>query len=110
MTVTGDIGHGHSIQPFGWSPDRSIPANAERFAGIADIEKVGIVINHPVPDGKDCQGVAVIHFDTPEVRTVFPASHCWQVLSWEPLTVSPSILCMACGDHGWIKEGRWVPA
>lgn len=32
----------------------------------------------------------------------------WTVQSWEPLTVSPSLLCRACGDHGFIRDGRWV--
>jgi hypothetical protein len=33
----------------------------------------------------------------------------WHLESFEPLTVSPSILC-GCGWHGFIREGRWVPA
>jgi Family of unknown function (DUF6527) len=38
----------------------------------------------------------------------------WQVESWEPLTISPSVLCSldkgGCGAHGFIREGKWVPA
>lgn len=34
----------------------------------------------------------------------------WRLDSREPLTISPSLLCRACGHHGWIKAGRWVPA
>lgn len=34
----------------------------------------------------------------------------WTLESWEPLTVSPSLLCMGCGAHGFIREGKWVPA
>lgn len=31
--------------------------------------------------------------------------------SRDPLTMSPSLLCpMGCGTHGYIKQGRWVPA
>jgi len=33
----------------------------------------------------------------------------WDVQSWDPLTISPSVLC-SCGDHGFIREGRWVRA
>lgn len=33
----------------------------------------------------------------------------WQVQSMAPLTVSPSLLCQ-CGDHGFIRDGKWVPA
>lgn len=34
----------------------------------------------------------------------------WQLLKEEPLTLHPSVLCRTCGLHGWIQEGRWVPA
>lgn len=34
----------------------------------------------------------------------------WDVVSVEPLTLSPSILCTACKHHGYIRDGRWVPA
>lgn len=32
----------------------------------------------------------------------------WQVVSAEPLTLTPSILCRVCGVHGFITNGRWV--
>lgn len=28
----------------------------------------------------------------------------------EHLTVTPSLLCQSCGHHGFITNGRWVPA
>jgi len=31
----------------------------------------------------------------------------WQLLSRDPLTLQPSILC-DCGDHGFITHGRWI--
>jgi hypothetical protein len=34
----------------------------------------------------------------------------WRIVSSEPLTLEPSILCPDCGHHGWIRGGRWVPA
>lgn len=34
----------------------------------------------------------------------------WQLVSLAPLTISPSILCRSCGLHGFITDGRWVPA
>jgi hypothetical protein len=34
----------------------------------------------------------------------------WEVLNEDPLTLSPSLLCGACKHHGWIREGKWVPA
>jgi len=32
----------------------------------------------------------------------------WAVASYEPLTLSPSLLCMNCQHHGFIRDGRWV--
>lgn len=33
----------------------------------------------------------------------------WTVNSFEPLDLSPSLLCRACNHHGYIKQGRWEP-
>lgn len=32
------------------------------------------------------------------------------VVSADPLTITPSILCPDCGLHGFITAGRWSPA
>lgn len=32
------------------------------------------------------------------------------LVSREPLHIEPSILCPVCGDHGFIREGKWVVA
>jgi hypothetical protein len=34
----------------------------------------------------------------------------WTVQSTDPITLSPSLLCSACGEHGFIRDGKWVPA
>lgn len=34
----------------------------------------------------------------------------WTLVTLEPLTLSPSLSCRVCGDHGWIRDGHWVPA
>ena len=34
----------------------------------------------------------------------------WQLVSREPLTISPSVLCNICGDHGFIRDGKWIVA
>lgn len=31
-----------------------------------------------------------------------------ELVSEDPLTVSPSLLCPRCGHHGFIRDGRWV--
>ncbi len=37
-------------------------------------------------------------------------AHHWQLVSEEPLTVSPSLLCPLCKHHGFIRGGKWIPA
>ncbi len=38
----------------------------------------------------------------------------WAVVQREPLTLSPSLHCDpalgGCGAHGFIRDGKWVPA
>lgn len=34
----------------------------------------------------------------------------WKLESEEPLTLSPSLLCPVCQHHGFIRDGKWVPA
>ena len=45
---------------------------------------------------------------TPEEATL-PNGR-WGIVSTDPLTVTPSILCGLCGCHGFIRDGQWVPA
>jgi hypothetical protein len=32
-----------------------------------------------------------------------------RLVAEDPLHIEASILCRACGDHGWIRDGVWVP-
>lgn len=43
------------------------------------------------------------------VEGAFPGS-VHQLVSEDPLTVMPSLLCPRCQHHGWIRDGRWVSA
>jgi hypothetical protein len=99
-----DLGHGHTLRFFGWAPDRDLNP---QYAGIPDEPHAGAIIDHPRPDGAPCSGA--LTFDTPTMRRIRPGGDLWQVESWEPLTISPSVQC-SCGDHGFVRDGRWVPA
>lgn len=101
-----DLGHGHAIRFAEWDPDMDL--NPE-YWDIADQlpARVSAIVSHKRPDGSDCEGV--ITFDTPIARRGFPSGPFWTVESWEPLTLDPSLQCH-CGDHGHIRDGRWVPA
>ena len=114
-----DLGDGHTLRFHQWSPDRDLNP---QYDGIPDVERFGAVIGHYRPDdGTYCEGS--ITFDSPVARQLIPERALWQVQSWDPLTVSPSLLCKMpkfgadgsipgteCGDHGFIREGRWVRA
>lgn len=90
--VPYDLGHGVQIVRWG--------TNAE-----GDV--IGLEETHPRnDDGKPCSGYVVL--DVPEnPNRQHPM---WTVESWAPLTLSPSLLCRACQNHGFIRGGQWVPA
>lgn len=67
--------------------------------------RVGLIESHRTPESRECSGT--VTFDVPEATGLKGPR--WTVESWEPLTLSPSILC-SCGNHGFIRDGRWVPA
>jgi len=112
-----DLGDGHALTFTSWKPADN-PGNRDTFGTpVPCLERAGAVIHHRRPDGSECPAVAgpmaryaSIHFDLPEQRPWWDASSLWQVESWDPLTISPSILCLTCGDHGFVRLGRWVRA
>jgi hypothetical protein len=92
-----DIGGGHSI--------RFVEYNGDPKAGLHDY--------HQRPDGKgECQGFITFEGSAwaNEFKTHPTPPPTWKVESWEPLTLSPSLLCRSCGDHGFIRNGKWVKA
>lgn len=34
----------------------------------------------------------------------------WTLITLDPLTITPSLLCRVCGHHGFITNGKWVPS
>lgn len=116
-----NLGYGHIGIRYGWHPDRDLnPQYADR----PDIGWLGLTIEHPLGPGpchelhratyddkrRHCRHCCTggVMFDIPGAEH-FPGAK-WQVVSWDPLTISPSVLCMVCGDHGFIRDGLWVPA
>jgi len=89
-----DIGEGHSILFVNYMGER---------AALNDY--------HRRPDGTLCAGFipfrGTAYSKQFEGQTSYQA---WDVVSENPLTLSPSLLCRACGDHGFIRGGKWVRA
>jgi len=100
-----DLGYHHTVIFSRWAPDRDLNP---QYAGLPDVDPWGLVVDHLKPDGTPCAG-GCITFDTEVARQLYPGRARWTLESLEPLTVSPSLLC-SCGDHGFIRGGRWVPA
>lgn len=98
MSDTGeaslDLGHGVRLEFVRW---RAHP-------------RAGYIQQHPhaTEPGVMCAGSGL--FDLPGIAGAFPGRAVWRVESWDPLTLSPSLLCTTCGNHGFVREGRWVPA
>lgn len=95
----------------------------EYVGSSSDELTIGAILLHKNgATGLWCMGGAM--YDIPQAqryrtkRADGTMSHVWQLLSREPLHVEPSLLCKApsgpngelCGDHGWIRGGRWVAA
>ena len=101
-----DLGDEHTLRYMTWSPDPDLNPQYRDLPGEPD-DPVGAIVSHRKPDGSYCEGG--IHFDTARTRRMNDGHALWTVESWEPLTLSPSLLCK-CGDHGFIRAGAWVKA
>ena len=116
LTYQLDLGDGHWLQFSTWRPDLALQGNRDKWGA-----HEAVILAHPV-----C-GATVIHrcqtetgyhqggisFRTPatELWTERERGHRWEVHSWDPLDISPSLLAHCpCKDHGFIRAGKWVRA
>ncbi|MDB5822149.1 MAG: hypothetical protein JWR21_853 [Herminiimonas sp.] len=88
-----DLGDGHAIV----------------FSDYKDEKHVGGNVLHQPVEGK-CDGQGWVAFEDTSWSRGFANIATWKVEQTEPLTLSPSILCRACGDHGFIRGGKWERA
>jgi hypothetical protein len=72
-------------------------------------ETAGINEWHRKSDGTWCCGWAPFN-GSAWVRNFEGRVVGWDVVQREPLTITPSLLCRACGNHGFITNGKWVKA
>lgn len=105
-----DIGDDHGYDLTVWAPDRELNP---QYTDLPDDPRIGAAVIHRASDGSRC--MSAIYFDTEATRKLqamgaLKESQIWQVESWDPLTISPSLLCRKCGDHGFIRAGKWVRA
>lgn len=77
------------------------------FIRDADGNEIGL---HEWHDCKHDFCAGGVYFDNDAARRAWPRGPFWTVESREPLTISPSLACGTCGHHGFVRDGRWVPA
>jgi len=93
-----ELGNGHYADPL------SCYAHPEE--GITHYEEW-----HPRPDnGEMCVGMVAIKRHGHGKRSDGSPQPEWDRVSEHPLTLTPSILCRVCGNHGYIRENQWVEA
>lgn len=100
---TVDLGKGHFLAFCCWKCDRDLNP---QYADIPDVERYSGIHIHPRPDGNGyCVGS--VTFRSESSLKLEPGRPMWNVECWEPLTLSPSLLCRSCGSHGFIRNGKW---
>lgn len=75
--------------------------------------RIGLIDSHVRADnGLICEGSVLFNLPGAEryrsTRQDGTLTPMWTVVSEHPLTLDPSLLCTSCGDHGFIREGKWV--
>ena len=80
------------------------------FAYYKDDKADGCSIAHKKPDGTPCDGWVAFAGRSWAIGFAPGAITTWTVEQDDPLTLSPSVLCRSCGDHGFVRAGRWVRA
>lgn len=89
--------------------------------GEPDNRVVSLIIDHLSPSGQPCTGSLTLRQSDPRYHVsggkpialwnvLQPAGRPWMADEGiEGVTLDPSVLCH-CGDHGWIRNGRWESA
>jgi hypothetical protein len=94
-----DLGNGHRAE------------FTTRYGDPEGAEPAGLIHYHPKPAGVECEGDDGMCAGAVTFRGKGDGKRPeWDVESWEPLTLSPSLLCRTCGSHGFIRGGKWVDA
>lgn len=80
------------------------------FSDFEGQRHVGAMIEHRRPgDGMDCGGWLPFA-DRAWAEPFGDRIETWKVEQDEPITLSPSVKCRLCGDHGYVRNGRWEKA
>jgi hypothetical protein len=85
ISDTFDLGHGHSFTP------------------VVDMndQLIGWVHLHRSPRGTECKSFRAVREGQ--------GGPIYQIVQAKPLSLAPAIECSACGVHGRVTDGRWLP-
>ena len=74
-------------------------------------QRIGATIMHRAgPKGTETGWcIGGIQFAGTQHQRDYPEQPYWNVESYDPLTINPSVRC-SCGDHGLVRGGKWVRA
>lgn len=93
-----DLGEGYYGWKAGWAPDRDLNP---QYEGIPDHPFVALILKcGPHGEEGSVRLARGLPGEEPPV---------WAVVQEQPLTLSPSVSA-PCGCHGFIHDGKWVPA
>jgi hypothetical protein len=92
-----DLGSGFSLRWTSWAPDRELNP---QYNDLPDVEKFGAILTckHGIEG-------SILFNHGESYERIFPNRPFWKVISWDPLTLEPSIQTGCC--HGYIREGKW---
>lgn len=97
-----DIGYGFTIHTFRTSDsDEPVGAIIEGPAAEQCLYK------NAFTEGR-CAGS--IRWSTWDWEGLDPSRPIWELVQEEPLSLQPSIQCKCQGQHGYITDGKYVPA
>lgn len=94
-----DIGHNHKVKFFTHTNSGDV------LTGAFILHPKGPKDTGAYPGEDWCLGS--VGFDIPENTSDTGAK--WELRNLNPLHIEPSVLC-DCGDHGWIRNGKWEPS
>lgn len=72
---------------------------------IDDGTPVGVLLTHPC----SARGGAAVQDFIPVGPYPMPKDP-WTLDSRDPISISPSVAYTCCGLHGFLRDGKWVPA
>lgn len=97
-TTPIDIGHGLTVA-------LRLAEGLKEHLGIEDGVPVGVLLTHACAK----RGGEVVQDFIPVGPYPMPKDP-WTLQSRDPITLSPSVHYTCCGVHGFVRNGKWVPA